>query len=147
MHTIRVTGFDPRAAAEACAPTENMRFQCPEYPCRRYDGIYAHDSLISHRNQKKDLLKAKEMGIDACLAEQRAKKGLLDRMPREYDDGCHQVFFCLAANMLDTADLEAALARAEGECAPLPARERAAHLKILLQSRADERGIPLILRY
>ncbi len=52
-------------------------FQCPEYPCKRYDGIDAHDSLISHRNQKRDLRMAKEMGIDAYLAAQRAKKALL----------------------------------------------------------------------
>ena len=46
-------------------------FECPEYPCKRYDGIDRHDSLISHRNQKKDLMKAKAMGIDrireSCL--------------------------------------------------------------------------------
>ena len=52
-------------------------YECPEYPCKRYDGIDRHDSLISHRNQKKDLKKAKAMGIDAYLAEQHEKVAIL----------------------------------------------------------------------
>ena len=84
-------------------------YQCEEYPCKRYDGIDKHDSLISHRNQKKDLAKAKEMGIEAYLEEQRAKKKILERLLSEYDDGTKDVFFCLAVNMLAVDDLTAVL--------------------------------------
>ncbi len=121
-------------------------FQCPEYACRRYDGIDAHDSLISHRNQKQDMLKAREMGIDAYLAEQQAKKAFLARMLEEYDDGVHDVFFCLAANLLETADLESAIKQADETCGDMPRREKADWLKRRLQKCADERGIPLVLR-
>ncbi len=121
-------------------------FQCPEYPCGRYDGIDAHDSLISHRNQKKDLLKAKEHGIEAYLEEQRTKKELLTRMLAAYDDGRHDVFFCLAANMLGADDLGAALSRAGRECEGLSPHEKALRLKALLRECADEKGIPLFLR-
>ncbi len=121
-------------------------FQCPEYPCERYDGIDAHDSLISHRNQKRDMQKAKEMGIEAYLAGQRAKKALLGRMLDEYDDGCHDVLFCLAANMLEEADLSAALARAERDASGLPANERAKALARALRAIAEEKGVPLTLR-
>ncbi len=55
-------------------------FECPEYPCRRYDGIDKYDPLISHRNQKRDLLRARKMGIDAYLNEQQAKKLILNRL-------------------------------------------------------------------
>ncbi len=121
-------------------------FQCPEYPCKRYDGIDAHDSLISHRNQKRDMQKAKEMGIAAYLAEQRAKKALLTQMLEEYDDGFHDVFFCLAANMFDADDLEGVINQADELCRNMTRREKADCLKRRLQACADERGIPLLLR-
>ncbi len=121
-------------------------FQCPEYPCKRYDGIDAHDSLISHRNQKRDMQKAKETGIEAYLAEQRAKKALLTRMLEEYDDGYYDVFFCLAANMLDADDLERVIKQADELCGNMTRREKADCLKRRLQACADEGGIPLVLR-
>ena len=33
-------------------------FECGEYPCSKYDGIDKRDSLISHKNQLKDMQKA-----------------------------------------------------------------------------------------
>ena len=52
-------------------------------------------------------------GIDAYLDEQRKKKALLDRMLNEYDDGFHDVFFCLAVNMLDADALEKVIGQAD----------------------------------
>ena len=60
-------------------------YQCSEYPCRRYDDIDQYDSLISHRNQKKDLAKAKEIGIKAYLKEQREKVKILNRLFVRYE--------------------------------------------------------------
>lgn len=121
-------------------------FQCPEYPCKRYEGIDAHDSLISHRNQKRDMQKAKEMGIEAYLDEQSAKKALLTRMLEEYDDGHHDVFFCLAVNMLDVVDLESVLKQADRECIDMPTREKTANLINMLKACADEKAVSLVLR-
>ncbi len=86
------------------------------------------------------------MGIEAYLEEQRKKKALLARMLEEYDDGFHDVFFCLAANMLEMSDLEAALEEAGRESGSLCAREKALRLQNLLQACAALRGIPLVLR-
>ncbi len=121
-------------------------FECPEYPCKRYDGIDLHDSLISHRNQKKDMEKAKRIGMEAYRAEQLEKKKLLDRMLAEYDDGLHDVFFCLAANMLEVSDLTDVLADADRNCEKMPLRQRAEYLKQQLGARAGQRNIPLVLR-
>ena len=121
-------------------------FQCPEYPCKRYEGIDAHDSLISHRNQKRDMQKAKEMGIEAYLAEQSAKKALLTRMLEECDDSHHDVFFCLAVNMLDVVDLESVLKQADRECIDMPTREKTANLINMLKACADEKAVSLVLR-
>ncbi len=121
-------------------------FQCPEYPCRRYDGIDAHDSLISHRNQKKDMLKAKEMGIEAYLKEQRAKKEILNRLLDHYDDGSKDVFFCLAVNMLDVDDLTEVLSIADRNTVGQTRREKGTFAEKQLRACAGQRGIPLLLR-
>ncbi len=121
-------------------------FQCGEYPCSRYDGIDKYDSLISHRNQKKDLAKAKETGIEAYLAQQRAKKEILTRILKDYDDGNRLVFFCLAVNMMDTADLKEVLAQTDPETAGLSLRGKAERLETLLRDRAARKGISLALR-
>ena len=75
-------------------------FECEEYPCAKYDGIDRYDSLISHKNQKTDLAKAKRIGIENYLAEQREKQQILNRLLTEYDDGHRKVFFCLAVNLI-----------------------------------------------
>ncbi len=121
-------------------------FQCGEYPCRRYDGIDRHDSLISHRNQKKDLAKAKEIGIDAYLEEQRAKKKILSRLLEDYDDGRKDVFFCLAVNMLGPEALSEVLEAADRETADQTKREKAAFVEKQLRECAEQAGIPLVLR-
>ena len=76
-------------------------FECPEYPCRHYDGFDSYDTLVLHRNQRKDMQKAKEMGIDAYLEEQREKKRILERLLEDYNDGQQDVFYCRAVNMLE----------------------------------------------
>ena len=48
-------------------------FECPEYPCKHYDGFDSYDTLVLHRNQRKDMQKAKDIGIDAYLAEHAAR--------------------------------------------------------------------------
>ena len=121
-------------------------FECPEYPCKRYDGIDRHDSLISHRNQKKDLAKAKKIGIEAYLAEQREKKKILTRLLNEYDDGSKDVFFCLAVNMLSVDDLCSVLSKADLQTSGLSLKEKAKHIDELLQDCAAARNIPLELR-
>ncbi len=121
-------------------------FQCGEYPCKRYDGIDRHDSLISHRNQKRDMAKAKEIGIDAYLEEQRAKRLILERLLADYDDGRNDVFFCLAVNMLALDDLKRILVECDRQTGKLPLPERTAFAKRQLRDCAEARGIPLVLR-
>lgn len=121
-------------------------FECSEYPCPRYDGIDLHDSLISHRNQKKDLAKAKKIGIEAYLEEQRAKKKILDRLLTEYDDGRRDVFFCLAVNMLEVEDLTAFLDHADRETDRMTRQEKAAFVERQLRLCAEKAGVPLFLR-
>ena len=92
------------------------------------------------------MLQAKETGIDAYLDEQRKKKALLDRMLNEYDDGFHDVFFCLAVNMLALDDLTAFLDHAAQEAKTMQRREKAVFAEQGLRDLAKQKGIPLVLR-
>ncbi len=121
-------------------------YQCREYPCKRYDGIDRHDSLISHRNQKRDLAKAKEFGIETYLAEQREKKTILNQLLKDYDDGGRDVFFCLAVNMLSTDDLRLVLEQAETKGGFPSMHEKAEYMVTLLRKCAESKAIPLALR-
>ncbi len=121
-------------------------YQCAEYPCRRYEDIDKHDSLISHRNQKKDLAKAKEIGIEAYLDEQRDKRMILDRLLDEYDDGTKDVFFCLAVNMMEADDLSDLLRAAAGNTAAATRHDKAVFMENALRDLASEKNIPLELR-
>ena len=121
-------------------------YQCSEYPCKRYDGIDEHDSLISHRNQKKDLAKAKDNGIEAYLAEQREKKKILTYLLDSYDDGSKDVFFCVAVNMIGVNDLLDVLLHLDIQSLNMSSREKADYAEMTLRKCADSKGIPLKLR-
>ena len=121
-------------------------YQCSEYPCKRYDDIDQDDSLISHRNQKKDLSKAKKIGIESYLDEQREKAMILDRLLKEYDDGHKDVFFCLAVNMRPLKELNRLMENAASEAADLTIKEKEAYIESKLYECAKGLGIELRLR-
>ena len=80
-------------------------FQCPEYPCGRYEHIDEADSFITHMNQKTDLEKLRKIGEEAYNKEQVEKRRILDRLLAEYNDGRKKTLFCLAVNLLPLEDL------------------------------------------
>ncbi len=118
-------------------------FECPEYPCKHYDGFDSYDTLVLHRNQRKDMQKAKDIGIGAYLAEQRQKVGLLDRLLKSYDDGHSLVFFCSAVNMLSVDDMRSMIDKADSETEGMAVPERAEHIENMLRAFADRNGIRL----
>ena len=81
-------------------------YLCDEYPCEKYDGIDAFDSFITHRNQLKDVKKAREIGMDAYQAELAEKMEILKYLLANYNDGRRKSFFCLAVNLLELPDLK-----------------------------------------
>ncbi len=118
-------------------------FECPEYPCKHYDGFDSYDTLVLHRNQRKDMQRAKEIGIDAYKAEQREKVILLNRLLEAYDDGKRQVFYCAAVNLLSVDDMQVILDKADRETADLPTSERADYIDHELRAFARVNDISL----
>ena len=108
-------------------------FQCPEYPCERYDHVDEYDFFITHRNQKADLEKMQQIGEDAYNAEQIEKREILERLLKEYNDGRKKTLFSLAANLMPLDDLRTIFE--EGDEA-LPLKEKAS----LMEKRLKERS-------
>ena len=92
------------------------------------------------------MAKAKEIGIEAYFAEQRAKKELLTRFLKDYDDGTKDVFFCLAVNMLEVEDLQNTLSLVDSQSHGLSIHDKAEQLEQQLRKCAAVRHIPLVLR-
>ncbi len=133
----------PRAACSIEHGNLQYCFECPEYPCKHYDGFDSYDTLVLHRNQRKDMLKAKEIGIEAYLAEQRQKVGLLNRLLKDYDDGNTQVFFCSAVNLFSVDDMRSIIDKADSETAEMPVKERTGYIRKELIMFADANGFQL----
>lgn len=121
-------------------------FECGEYPCEKYDGVDLHYSLISHRNQLKDMEKAKTIGIENYREEQRVKKGILDRLLNEYDNGHRDVFLCLAVNLMEVDDLKKVLDEADKSTRDMNLAEKSDFMKDALNECAEMRNISLKLR-
>ncbi|MBE6495669.1 MAG: DUF3795 domain-containing protein [Methanobrevibacter thaueri] len=121
-------------------------YECEEYPCPKYDGVDEHDSLMSHRNQKTDMIKAKTMGIEKYHEEQLAKKEILDCLLREYDNGRRDVFFCMTVNLLDLEDLKIIIEKADGSTAEMELDDKSDYMKSLLIECGQKRNIELKLR-
>jgi hypothetical protein len=92
------------------------------------------------------MAKAKEIGIDAYLAEQRTKKAILTRFLNDYDDGTKDVFFCLAVNMLEVKDLQVILSRMDSQSGDRSLQDKATQLERQLRNCAAGKNIPLELR-
>ena len=123
-------------------------FQCSEYPCEKYKHIDDFDSFITHRNQKGDLEKAQQIGMDAYNAEQTEKSSILDILLSGYNDGRKKAFFCAAVNLLDVCDLREVLRRVKDsvDVDTLTLKEKSAFAAGLLQAVAAKKNIDLKLR-
>ena len=121
-------------------------FECPDYPCELYDHADEFDSFITHLNQRADMEKAREIGVEAYTAEQERKVRLLETLLAEYNSGREKTLFSLAVNLLPAEEVEGVLMEASRETADLPLKERARFVAGRLREVAGRRGIELRLR-
>ena len=122
-------------------------FECGEYPCKKYDGADFADSFITHKNQFRDMDKAKQIGMEAYAAELNEKMDYLKTLLENYDDGRRKGFYCLAVNLMDLSDVKAVMEQIEKELnLACPIKEKAKAVSRLFQVACDERNISLKLR-
>ena len=123
-------------------------WQCPEYPCSRYEGFDDGDSFVPHRNRQQDIARARELGLEAHLAQLEEKRGILEELLARYNDGRRKTLFHTAVYLLPLEDLRSVMAVLDSrpELEDQPIKERALAAVELLQKAADRWGIRLKLK-
>ena len=122
-------------------------WECPEYPCPRYEGFDDGDSFVPHRNRQKDIAQARELGLEAYLAQLEEKRAILDKLLAYYNDGRRKTLFNTAVHLLLLEDLRSVMAALDSrpELAEQTVKDRALAAVGLLQETADRQGISLKL--
>lgn len=122
-------------------------WECPEYPCSRYDGFDDGDSFVPHRNRQQDIALAREVGLEAYLAQLEEKQAILDELLAHYNDGRRKTLFNTAVYLLPLEDLLFVMASLSNrsELENQPVKERTLAAVEFLQEAADRRGISLKL--
>ena len=123
-------------------------WECPEYPCSRFDGFDDGDSFVSHRNRRQDITQAREVGLEAYLAQLEEKRAILEELLAGYNDGRRKTLFNTAVCLLPLEDLQSVMASLDSrpELTGQPVKERALAAAELLRQAADRRGVSLKLR-
>ena len=120
-------------------------FQCENYPCEKYDNIDEFDSFITHRHQKQDMKKFKELGAELYSAEQQRRKVLLNHLLNTYNDGRKKTLLFVAVNLLELDDLENTISELDENTSNLTLKEKSAYAASLLQEAAKKENIILKL--
>lgn len=122
-------------------------WECPEYPCSRYDGFDDGDSFVPHRNRRQDIAQAREVGLETYLARLEEKRAILDAFLADYNDGRRKTFFNTAVYLLPLEDLRSVMAAlaSRTELTEQSVKERALTAVELLQQAADRQSISLKL--
>ena len=122
-------------------------WECPEYPCSRYDGFDDGDSFVPHRNRQQDIAQARERGLDTYLMQLEEKRNILEELLSHYNDGRRKTFFNTAVYLLPLEDLRSVMAALNNrpELDEQAGKERALAAVELLQEAADRRSISLKL--
>ena len=120
-------------------------WECPEYPCPRYDGFDTYDSFIPRRGRTQDIARARAMGLEQYLAQMEARRAILDALLAGYNDGRRKTLFNTAVCLLPLEDLQSVMAalNTQPELATRPLRDRAVAAAELLREAADRRGVTL----
>ena len=123
-------------------------YQCGKFPCEKYEAMEEFDVFITHQNQMADLKRAKELGPAAYRREQEERRGILDRLLAQYNDGRRKTLYCLGANLLPLDRLRDILKTLDSDpaLAGAPQKEKAQTAAKLFQIAAEECKIELRLR-
>jgi len=127
----------PACGILSCCERKGLEycFLCDEFPCKKYNNDDETDSFITHRNQFKDMEKAKNIGIEAYKTELNEKIEILKELLKNCDNGRRKSFFCLAVNLLELTDLKIIMKEITSENAVT-----------LFNEAAEKRGIIIKLR-
>ena len=145
-------GFDevhPPCGVLSCSQRRGLEycFLCDEFPCKKYEGADLFDSFITHKNQFRDIEKAKQMGTPAYEAELDIKVHILEELLSKYDDGRRKGFYCLAVNLLELSDINLVMEQINNEVdTEATLKEKASVAVRLFETKSGEKKVVLKLR-
>ena len=122
-------------------------WECPEYPCSHYDSFDDGDSFVPHRNRQQDIAQAREVGLEAYLAQLEEKRAILEKLLAHYNDGRRKTLFHTAVYLMPLEDLRSVMAALTSRpvLAEQSVKERAIAAVELLQQSANRQEISLKL--
>ena len=149
--TYKIRDFPELSACGilSCCQRKGLEYcwLCDEYPCAKYENADAADSFITHKNQFKDIEKAKRVGIDCYIAEQNEKIAILQYLLANFNDGRRKSFFCVGVNLLESEDLKNIMRQIQSEINPDGSiKENVKIVAGLFQAVAAEQNISFKLR-
>jgi hypothetical protein len=118
---------------------------CQKWMKHRESGKKA-DSFKCYQKLEDDIAFVRKNGADAFEKTQKEREYLLKEMLREFNEGRSKSYYCIAATVMETGELEAALSEARKESDGLEMRERSRVLHAILDETARQRNYLLKLR-
>ncbi len=122
-------------------------WECPEYPCSRYNGFDAYDSFVPHRNREQDVARVQALGLESYLQKLEEKCSILDKLLIRWNDGRRKTFFDTAVYLLPLEELRSVMDALEHQpqLTEQPVKERASAAVALFQEVASRQGVNLKL--
>jgi hypothetical protein len=120
---------------------------CPQFPCEKFKNWDIVDSFVTHQKSLENLRQIRDTGIVEFLEQQEERIRLLDKLLKQYDDGRSKSFFCLAAALMETDDLHAAISQIQDiQESPNDRRQLASQAKGVIEQLAKLKGVKLVYR-
>lgn len=121
-------------------------FQCPGYPCQRYQAMMEYDSFLPHSRMIQDLELSRREGLEVYITQISERRAILDQLLAGWNDGRRKSFYCLAAYLLDLDSLRCVFEHIQASAPEeMTVKEKAMIAAAALNSAAQEQGIALKL--
>ncbi len=160
---------DTPSRCEGCKSANRMAVGCPFITCavkkkgiefcwdcaksescerwrKHRDAGQERDSFKCYRTLESDIAFIRSSGVPAFVKAQRARARLLQRMLKDFNEGRSKSMYCIAATVLSTEDLNAALKAAAERSGDMDIKGKARLLRSLLDEAAERHGLSLKLR-
>jgi hypothetical protein len=104
------------------------------------------DSFTCYQKLEDNIAGIRTNGADGFEEMQKKREHLLKEMLRGFNEGRSKTYYCIAAAVMETEELEEALTKAHKNSDGLEIKERAKVLHSILDNRAKQRNYYLKLR-
>jgi len=118
---------------------------CEKWKKHRESGKQ-HDSFKCYQKLEEDISFIQKNGIEAFENTQKQREELLKEMLQDFNEGRSKNYYCIAATVLEIAQLKMALNKAREGSGELDSKGRSGRLHSILDEIARQKGYYLKLR-